>query len=54
MRQLHNIRQDLDRSLARDLRSQLESLRANAHSDVVDEAVWSENVAVAVQAIEVD
>ena len=37
MRQLHNSREGLDKSMARDLRSQLESLRANAYSDVVDE-----------------
>ena len=54
MRELQSIRRDLKRSLARDFRSQLESLRANAHSDVIDEAMWSENVAVALQAIEVD
>ena len=54
MRELQSIRRDLKRSLARDFRSQLESLRANAHSDVIDEAMWSEHVAVALQAIEVD
>jgi DnaK suppressor protein len=54
MRNVHEIRRTLDRNVASDLRSRLETLQAGRCSDVVDEAVWSENVAVAVQTIEVD
>ena len=54
MKSVDEIRRRLDRSLVSDLRSKLETIQAGPCSDVVDEAAWSENMAVAVQAIEVD
>lgn len=54
MKDLDEIRLTLDRTLANNLRTPLEAIQAAPCSDIVDEAVWSENMAVAVQAIEVD
>ena len=54
MRSVDEIRRTLDRSLVSDLRAKLETIQAGQCSDVVDEAAWSENMAVAVQAIEVE
>ena len=49
-----DIRHTLDRTLARDLRTRLEAIQSDRCSDAIDEAVWVENMAVAVQTIEAD
>ena len=54
MKNVDEIRRTLDRNLVSDSRAKLETIQAGPCSDVVDEAAWSENMAVAVQAIEAD
>ena len=54
MRDASHIRQALAHTLQRDLRRTLGSIQGDRHGDEIDEAVWSENLSVAVQALEAD
>jgi len=54
MKRATRARKALTQALQQSLRSKLGAIQADRHSDELDGAVWSENVAVAVQTIEAE